>query len=179
VAALVRDIEARGDHLSTGFVGTPYLLPVLTHHGRLDVAYRLLLQTSPPSWLYPITQGATTIWERWDGWTEQRGFQDPAMNSFNHYAYGAVGEWMYSTLAGLELDPGSVAGPQRVSSRAHTPATAARGRRAERSVAAICECHARVDARPLRSELADRPRSIHVERADSAQLFRKGDSAER
>jgi len=105
VAALVRDIEARGDHLSTGFVGTPYLLPVLTHHGRLDVAYRLLLQTSPPSWLYPITQGATTIWERWDGWTEQRGFQDPAMNSFNHYAYGAVGAWMYSTLAGLELDP--------------------------------------------------------------------------
>ncbi len=105
VASLVRDIEARGDHLSTGFVGTPYLLPVLTNHGRLDVAYRLLLQTSSPSWLYPITQGATTIWERWDGWTEQRGYQDAAMNSFNHYAYGAVGEWMYGTLAGLELDP--------------------------------------------------------------------------
>lgn len=105
VASLVRDIEARGDHLSTGFVGTPYLLPVLTNHGRLDVAYRLLLQTSSPSWLYPITQGATTIWERWDGWTEQRGYQDAAMNSFNHYAYGAVGEWLYGTLAGLELDP--------------------------------------------------------------------------
>jgi alpha-L-rhamnosidase len=105
VVTLVRDIEARGDHLSTGFVGTPYLLPVLTTHGRLDVAYRLLLQTSSPSWLYPVTQGATTVWERWDGWTEQRGFQDPAMNSFNHYAYGAVGEWMYGTLAGLELDP--------------------------------------------------------------------------
>ncbi len=105
VASLVRDIEARGNHLSTGFVGTPYLLPVLTNHGRLDVAYRLLLQTSSPSWLYPITQGATTIWERWDGWTEQRGYQDAAMNSFNHYAYGAVGEWLYGTLAGLELDP--------------------------------------------------------------------------
>jgi alpha-L-rhamnosidase len=65
----------------------------------------LLLQTSPPSWLYPVTQGATTIWERWDGWTEAGGFQDPAMNSFNHYAYGAVGEWLYGTLAGLELDP--------------------------------------------------------------------------
>ncbi len=65
----------------------------------------LLLQTSAPSWLYPITQGATTIWERWDGWTEERGFQDAAMNSFNHYAYGAVGEWLYGTLAGLELDP--------------------------------------------------------------------------
>jgi alpha-L-rhamnosidase len=105
VTTLVRDIEARGNHLSTGFVGTPYLLPVLTNYGRLDVAYRLLLQTTAPSWLYPITQGATTIWERWDGWTEEKGFQDPAMNSFNHYAYGAVGEWLYGTLAGLELDP--------------------------------------------------------------------------
>ncbi len=104
VAILVRDIEARGDHLSTGFVGTPYLLPVLTNHGRLDVAYRLVLQTSAPSWLYPVTQGATTIWERWNGWTDD-GFADPAMNSFNHYAYGAVGEWLYGTLGGLELDP--------------------------------------------------------------------------
>ncbi len=103
--ALVRDIEARGNHLSTGFVGTPYLLHVLSNHGRLDLAYRLVLQTTPPSWLYSVTQGATTIWERWDGWTEDRGFQDPAMNSFNHYAYGAVGEWLYGTLAGLELDP--------------------------------------------------------------------------
>jgi alpha-L-rhamnosidase len=104
-SSLVRDIEARGYHLATGFVGTPYLMHVLTHHGRLDLAYRLLLQTTPPSWLYPVTQGATTIWERWDGWTEEKGFQDPAMNSFNHYAYGAVGEWIYGTLAGLELDP--------------------------------------------------------------------------
>ena len=75
--ALVRDIEARGNHLSTGFVGTPYLLPVLTNHGRLDVAYRLLLQTSPPGWLYPVTQGATTIWERWDGWTERARLPGP------------------------------------------------------------------------------------------------------
>ncbi len=104
-ASLVRDIEARGFHLSTGFVGTPYLLHVLTNYGRLDLAYRLLLQTTPPSWLYPVTQGATTVWERWDGWTETRGFQDPQMNSFNHYAYGAVGEWIYGTLGGLELDP--------------------------------------------------------------------------
>jgi alpha-L-rhamnosidase len=101
---LVADIEGRKQHLSTGFVGTPYLLHVLTNHGHVDLAYRLLLQTTPPSWLYPVTQGATTIWERWDGWTEERGFQDPAMNSFNHYAYGAVGEWLYGTLAGLELE---------------------------------------------------------------------------
>ncbi len=105
IAALVADIEARGDHLSTGFIGTAYLLSVLTNHDRLDVAYKLLLQTTPPSWLYPVTQGATTVWERWDGWSETRGFQDPAMNSFNHYAYGAVGEWLYETVAGLELDP--------------------------------------------------------------------------
>jgi len=103
--ALVRDIEVRGDHLSTGFVGTPYLLHVLTEVDRLDLAYRLLFQTSWPSWLYPVLQGATTIWERWDGWTEDKGFQDPAMNSFNHYAYGAVGEWLYGTVAGLELAP--------------------------------------------------------------------------
>jgi alpha-L-rhamnosidase len=103
--ALVRDLEARGDRLSTGFVGTPYLLHVLTAIGRLDLAYRLLFQTRWPSWLYPVTQGATTIWERWDGWTEERGFQDPAMNSFNHYAYGSVGEWLYETVAGLALDP--------------------------------------------------------------------------
>jgi alpha-L-rhamnosidase len=103
--ALIRDIESRGNHLSTGFVGTPYLLPVLTAIGRLDLAYRLLFQTSWPSWLYPVTQGATTIWERWDAWTDEKGFQDPSMNSFNHYAYGAVGEWLYGTVAGLELDP--------------------------------------------------------------------------
>jgi alpha-L-rhamnosidase len=86
-------------------VASNHLLHVLTNHGRLDLAYRLLLTTSPPGWLYPVTQGATTIWERWDGWTEARGFQDPAMNSFNHCAYGAVGEWLYGTVAGLELDP--------------------------------------------------------------------------
>ena len=105
LATLVADIEARGDHLSTGFVGTPYLPHVLTVGGRLDVAYRLLLQRSWPSYLYPVTQGATTIWERWDGWTEDKGFQDVGMNSFNHYAYGAIGDWMASTVAGIDLDP--------------------------------------------------------------------------
>lgn len=103
--ALVQDIEARDDHLSTGFVGTPYLMHVLTQGGKLDVAYRLLLQKSWPSWLYSVTQGATTIWERWDGWTEDKGFQDPGMNSFNHYAYGAIGDWLTSTVAGIDLDP--------------------------------------------------------------------------
>jgi alpha-L-rhamnosidase len=101
---LVRDIEKRGFHLATGFVGTPYLLDVLEEGGRLDVAYKLLEQETFPSWLFPVKNGATTIWERWDGWTPEKGFQDKGMNSFNHYAYGAVGAWMYKSAAGLDLD---------------------------------------------------------------------------
>lgn len=104
-AELVADIERRGMHLSTGFVGASYLPHVLSDNGRLDTAYALLHQKSWPSWLYSVTQGATTIWERWDGWTEERGFQDPGMNSFNHYAYGSIGAWLYNTVAGIEIDP--------------------------------------------------------------------------
>jgi alpha-L-rhamnosidase len=103
--ALVQDIEARGMHLSTGFVGTPYLNPVLTRFGRTDIAYALLMQKTFPSWLFPVTHGATTMWERWDGWTPEKGFNDAGMNSYNHYAYGAVGEWMYATVGGIDLDP--------------------------------------------------------------------------
>lgn len=105
VAELVRDIESRQMHLSTGFVGAPYLLHVLSRFGQYGTAYALLLQKSWPSWLYSVTQGATTIWERWDGWTHDHGFQDPGMNSFNHYAYGSVGDWLYGVVAGLEPDP--------------------------------------------------------------------------
>ena len=105
VGELIRQIEQAGGHLGTGFVGTPYILDVLEANGRLDVAYRLLEQETFPSWLFPVKNGATTIWERWDGWTPEKGFQDKGMNSFNHYAYGAVGAWMYRTVAGLDLDP--------------------------------------------------------------------------
>jgi alpha-L-rhamnosidase len=104
-AELVSDIERRGIHLSTGFVGAPYLPHVLSNNGRIDVAYALLHQQSWPSWLYSVTQGATTIWERWDGWTAENGFQDPGMNSFNHYAYGSIGGWLYNTVVGIEIDP--------------------------------------------------------------------------
>ena len=102
---LARSIEKNGTHLSTGFVGTPFLCQVLEDHGYLDLAYRLLEQETFPSWLFPVKNGATTIWERWDGWTPEKGFQDVGMNSFNHYAYGAIGAWMVSTVAGLDLDP--------------------------------------------------------------------------
>lgn len=102
LADLVADIRRRGTRLSCGFVGSPYLNHVLSREGELVLAYELLLQKQWPSWLYAVTQGATTIWERWDGWTHDKGFQDAGMNSFNHYAYGAVGDWLYRVVAGLD-----------------------------------------------------------------------------
>lgn len=105
VDELVQDIEQRQMHLSSGFVGTAYLPQTLSKEGRLDIAYALLNQKSWPSWLYPVTQGATTIWERWDGWTHDKGFQDPGMNSFNHYAFGCIGNWMYTVIGGIDIDP--------------------------------------------------------------------------
>lgn len=101
---LAREISQR-KHLTTGFVGTPYLCHVLTRYGYLDEAYLLLNREQYPSWLYPVKQGATTIWERWDGQKPDGSFQDKGMNSFNHYAYGAIGEWMYRVMAGIEIDP--------------------------------------------------------------------------
>ena len=102
---LVEGISSKGDHLSTGFVGVGHLTPTLTSAGYVDVAYKLLLQETFPGWLYSVRNGATTIWERWDGWTQEKGFQDPGMNSFNHYSLGSVGEWLFDTVAGIGLDP--------------------------------------------------------------------------
>lgn len=108
-ARLVDNIRKYKTHLTTGFLGTPYLCHVLTRFGYNDVAYELLLQKTYPSWLYPVTMGATTIWERWDGIKPDSTFQTPSMNSFNHYAYGAIGDWMYRTITGIdtfEEEPG-------------------------------------------------------------------------
>jgi alpha-L-rhamnosidase len=99
-ARLAAEVRSRG-HLTTGFLGTPYICHVLTRFGHLDVAYLLLNREQYPSWLYPVKQGATTIWERWDGQKPDGTFQDRGMNSFNHYAYGAVGDWMYRVAAGI------------------------------------------------------------------------------
>ncbi len=96
------DIKNRDNHLSTGFLGTPYLCHVLSSNGYTETAYDLLLQESYPSWLYPVKMGATTIWERWDGEKTDSTFEDAGMNSFNHYAYGAIGDWMYRVSAGIE-----------------------------------------------------------------------------
>jgi alpha-L-rhamnosidase len=100
---LVADIKGRENHLSTGFLGTPYLCHVLSDNGQTSVGYDLLLQETFPSWLFPVKMGATTIWERWDGQKPDSTFQDVGMNSFNHYAYGAIGDWMYRVVAGIEI----------------------------------------------------------------------------
>ncbi|HUZ08298.1 MAG TPA: alpha-L-rhamnosidase C-terminal domain-containing protein, partial [Candidatus Paceibacterota bacterium] len=102
---LAEDVASHGDHLTTGFLGVSCLLPALSSEGRLAVAYRVFLQDTFPSWLFSVKQGATTIWERWDGWTPNKGFQDPQMNSFNHYSLGSCGEWMFDTVAGIGMDP--------------------------------------------------------------------------
>ena len=106
---LVSNIQAYDGHITTGFLGTPYICHVLTRFGYTDAAYDLLMNESYPSWLYPVKNGATTIWERWDGIKPDKTLEDPGMNSFNHYAYGAIGAWMYSAIAGIatsEVSPG-------------------------------------------------------------------------
>jgi len=100
---LAEDVKKFG-HLTTGFVGTPLLCKTLSDHGFADLAFMLLLNKKYPSWLYPITQGATTIWERWDGQKPDGSFQDVGMNSFNHYAYGAIGQWLYTYVSGINID---------------------------------------------------------------------------
>ena len=102
-ARLAADVKKFG-HLTTGFLGTPVLCKALSDYGYLDEAYMLLNRKEYPSWLYPVTKGATTIWERWDGEKPDGSFQDVGMNSFNHYAYGAIGDWMYRVAAGIEID---------------------------------------------------------------------------
>jgi alpha-L-rhamnosidase len=101
---LAAEVKQRG-HLTTGFVGTPLLCNTLSATGHDDLAFMLLNRKKYPSWLYPVTQGATTIWERWDGQKPDGSFQDVGMNSFNHYAYGAIGEWLYTHVAGIEINP--------------------------------------------------------------------------
>lgn len=99
---LVEQIKENGNRLSTGFVGTYNLCIALSKYGKDNMAYTLLMQRGEPSWLYSIDQGATTIWERWNSYTKANGFGDVGMNSFNHYAYGSVQEWMYRYMAGIE-----------------------------------------------------------------------------
>lgn len=103
-AALAEKIKNNGNKLSTGFVGTGIISQTLSEVGLDDLAYNLLLQRDNPSWLYSVDQGATTIWERWNSYTLESGFGDVGMNSFNHYSYGAVAQWMYEYMAGIKSD---------------------------------------------------------------------------
>jgi len=111
---LAENIRDYNDHITTGFLGTPYICHVLSRYGYDSLAYRLLLQDTYPSWLYPVKMGATTIWERWDGQKPDSSFQTPSMNSFNHYAYGAIGDWMYRNIAGLQMDEQEGAGYKKI-----------------------------------------------------------------
>ena len=97
-------LAERGGHLVTGFVGTPYFCHALSQNGYVDEAYDLLLREDFPSWLYQVKQGATTVWEHWDGLKPDGSMWSPDMNSFNHYAYGAVGDWLYRVVLGMETD---------------------------------------------------------------------------
>ena len=106
---LVANIRNNENLLSTGFLGVNLLCPTLTKIGHSDLAIDLLLEERFPSWGYSISQGATTIWERWDGWTKENGFHTPTMNSFNHYSLGSVGEWIYRYLAGIDQAEDSIA----------------------------------------------------------------------
>jgi alpha-L-rhamnosidase len=103
-ARLAHDVKSFG-HITAGFIGSSLVNPVLSDFGYHDLAYMLLMRKEYPGYLYPITKGATTIWERWDGIKPDGSFQDPGMNSFNHYAYGAIGNWMYTRTAGIQQDP--------------------------------------------------------------------------
>ncbi len=104
-AALMKNFAEHGDCLQTGFLGTSILTETLSAIGEDAMAYTLLLQRKNPSWLYSVDQGATTIWERWNSYTKEKGFGNAGMNSFNHYAYGAVLGWMYASMAGIKADP--------------------------------------------------------------------------
>lgn len=104
-AARLAENVRRYGHITTGFLGTPHICDMLSEYGYTDLAYQLLFRKEYPSWLYPVTRGATTIWERWDGIKPDSTFQNVGMNSFNHYAYGAIGDWLYRRVAGIAIDP--------------------------------------------------------------------------
>ncbi len=108
---LVELIKNKNWHISTGFLGIKHILPALSETGHSAVAYRLLENRTYPSWGYSIANGATTVWERWNSYTKHRGFENPEMNSFSHYAFGSVCEWMFSSMAGINT---GVAGFKRI-----------------------------------------------------------------
>lgn len=104
VQTLLELLAENDGHLVTGFVGTPYFCHALSENGQADAAWQLLMKEDFPSWLYQVKAGATTIWEHWDGVKPDGTMWSPDMNSFNHYAYGAIGEWLYRVAAGINTE---------------------------------------------------------------------------
>ena len=100
---LAKMVRANGNRLATGFAGVRHLLPELSRYGHEELSYSLLMQTEYPSWGYEVVNGATSIWERWNSYTKDEGFMDPEMNSFSHYSYGSVAEWMFADVAGIDV----------------------------------------------------------------------------
>lgn len=139
VAKRLADDVRNFGHLTTGFLGTPVLNVALSHFGYSDLAYQLLLNKRYPSWLYPVTLGATTIWERWDGIKPDGSFQTEGMNSFNHYAYGAIGEWLYSYVAGISIDENEP-GYQHILIRPHPGGGLTNARASHHSMYGNVEC---------------------------------------
>jgi alpha-L-rhamnosidase len=169
---LVEAIASEGWRLTTGFVGVGYLLPVLSTHGYSSVAYRLLEQDALPSWRYMVDQGATTIWERWDGWSKERGFQSPLMNSLNHYALGAVGEWLYRFLLGIEPAPEG-AGFSRLILRPHPGGSLTWARGSYRSVRGAIASEWRLDQDSFNLRISLPPNvtaSVRVPSADAGKV---------
>jgi alpha-L-rhamnosidase len=103
-AQFVAALRNQDDHLATGFLGTPFVLQALQKAGHPELAYKVVLNKTYPSWLQQVLWGSTTMWERWDGWRPDKGFQDPGMNSFNHYWLGCVSEWLFTQAAGIDTD---------------------------------------------------------------------------
>lgn len=175
---LAAAIEREDWHLSTGFAGVGYLGPVLTEAGYADIAYRLLNNETYPSWGYTIKNGATTIWERWDGWTEEHGFQSPNMNSFNHYSLGSVGEWLYRYVAGIDdASPGF----GHILIRPHPGGGLTRARAALDSVRGRIESRWEVSDGKFRLRVTIPPNTtatVHVPAAGGAEVSEGGGSIE-
>jgi alpha-L-rhamnosidase len=169
---LVAAIASQGWRLTTGFVGVGYLLPVLSTCGHTSAAYRLLEQDALPSWRYMVDQGATTIWERWDGWSKERGFQSPLMNSLNHYALGAVGEWLYRFVLGIEPAPDG-AGFSRLNLRPHPGGSLTWARGSYQSVRGSIASDWRLDGRSFTLQIALPPNvtaSVRVPSSDAGAV---------
>jgi alpha-L-rhamnosidase len=148
---LAQLVEEAGTHLATGFLGTPLVMPALSDTGQHELACKLLRQDTYPSWLFEVQNGATSIWERWNGWTPEQGFYSPLMNSFNHYAFGAVGDWMYRYLAGMDpVEPGYRR--VRMQPRPGAGFTAARAR--HESLYGVHECSWRITDGTLHVEVS-------------------------